>query len=103
MEQGKLNLELGRMELREFLEERKNERLAERAERRAQRRQELFSKLTEEQREAIEYIEQRIREKATRNRLLRRRLVEAFPNMRSTRYQGALERIKEELMRRKGK
>lgn len=103
MEQGKLDLELGRMELREFLEERKNERLAERAERRAQRRQELFSKLTDEQREAIEHIEQRIRENATKNRFLRRRLVEAFPNMRSTRYQGALERIREELMRRKGK
>ena len=102
VEQGKLDFELGRMELREFLEERKNERMAERAERRAQRRRELLAKLTDEQREAIEHIEQRIREGATRNRLLRRRLVEAFPNMRSTRYQGALERNKEELFRKKG-
>ena len=102
VEQGKLDFELGRMELREFLEERKNERMAERAERRAQRRRELLAKLTDEQREAIEHIEQRIREGATRNKLLRRRLVEAFPNMRSTRYQGALERIKEELFRKKG-
>ena len=99
MEQGILDLELGKMELKDYLEDRKSER----AERREERRRELLSKLSDEQREAIDHLENRIHEISSRNDLLRRRLLEAFPNMHSTRYEQGLQRIREEIRRRREK
>lgn len=94
VEQGFLNLELGGMELRDFLEE----KASERTERRAERRQEMLAKLTPEQREAIQRIERNIKEVSGKNNMLRRRLLDAFPNMHSTNYEFALERIREEIV-----
>ena len=98
MDQRKLDLELGKMELREFLEERRNER----SERKAERRKELLAKLSPEQREIWERLEARIHEASGKNRFFRRRLLKAFPNMRSTRYESVFERMKEEILKRKG-
>ena len=98
MDQRKLDLELGKMELREFLEERRNER----SERKAERRKELLAKLLPEQREIWERLEARIHEASGKNRFFRRRLLKAFPNMRSTRYESVCERMKEEILKRKG-
>ena len=82
------------MELRDFLEE----KASERTERRAERRQEMLAKLTPEQREAIQRIENSVKEASGKNNMLRRRLLDAFPNMRSTNYEFALERIREEIV-----
>lgn len=98
MDQRKLDLELGKMELREFLEERRNER----SERKAERRKELLAKLSPEQREIWERLEACIHEASGKNRFFRRRLLKAFPNMRSTRYESVFERMKEEILKRKG-
>ena len=99
MEQGMLDWELGKMELKDYLEDRKSER----AERREERRRELLSKLTDEQREALDRLENHIHEVSGRNNLLRRRLLEAFPNMHSTRYEQGLQRIRAEIRHRREK
>lgn len=49
---------------------------------------------------AAERLEQRVNELAQNSKLRQRRLLQAFPNMRSTRYQGALEKLKEGLKKR---
>ena len=97
MEQSRLDLELARMELRDFLEQLHSERL----ERREQRRREFLSRLTPEQQQAIQKLEERMEALSRRNAILRRRLLRAFPEMRSTRYELALERMREALRKKK--
>ncbi len=97
MEQSRLDLELARMELRDFLEQLHSERL----ERREQRRREFLSRLTPEQQQAIQKLEERMEALSRRNAILRRRLFRAFPEMRSTRYKLALERMREALRKKK--
>lgn len=97
MEQSRLDLELARMELRDFLEQLHSERL----ERREQRRREFLSRLTPEQQQAIQKLEERMEALSRRNAILRRRLFRAFPEMRSTRYELALERMREALRKKK--
>ncbi len=98
VEQNMLDIELGKMELREYLEERKTEH----TKRLEERKKEWAAKIATEKREAAERLETRIKEVAKRNRFLRRRLISAFPNMHSTRYEKAFERVKEEILKRKG-
>lgn len=98
VEQNKLDFELGKMELRDYLEELASERI----ERLSERRKELASKIASDKKEAAERLEARIREFATRNSFLRRRLLRAFPNMHSTRYEKVFERMREEILKRKG-
>ena len=97
MEKAKVDLELARMELRDFLEQLHSERL----ERREQRRREFLSRLTPEQQQAIQKLEERMEALSRRNAILRRRLLRAFPEMRSTRYELALERMREALRKKK--
>lgn len=97
MEQSRLDLELARMELRDFLEQLHSERL----ERREQRHREFLSRLTPEQQQAIQKLEERMEALSRRNAILRRRLLRAFPEMRSTRYELALERMREALRKKK--
>ena len=98
-EQNMLDLELGKMELRDYLEERKTELaeyVEERKKERLLRREAQYKALTEK-------ADNRLKEFAARNSYLRRRLLQAFPNMRSTRYQIGLEQIKKELLKKKDK
>ena len=88
---------IARMELRDFLEQLHSERL----ERREQRRREFLSRLTPEQQQAIQKLEERMEALSRRNAILRRRLLRAFPEMRSTRYELALERMREALRKKK--
>lgn len=93
IDQHQLNVELGRMELMDYLEQVR----AERAERRAEKREELFEKLESGQKEIARRMESRISELAGKNRFFRKRLLDAFPNMRSIRYETGLDRLKEEV------
>ena len=97
MEQSRLDLELARMELRDFLEQIRSER----QERREQRRREFLSRLTPEQQQSIQKMEERMEAVSRRNAVLRRRMLKAFPEMRSTRYDLALERMREALRKKK--
>ena len=97
MEQSRLDLELARMELRDVLEQIRSER----QERREQRRREFLSRLTPEQQQSIQKLEERMEALSRRNAILRRRLLRAFPEMRSTRYELALERMREALRKKK--
>ena len=59
------------------------------------------SGLTPEQQQAIQKLEERMEALSRRNAILRRRLLRAFPEMRSTRYELALERMREALRKKK--
>ena len=98
-DQYQLNAELGRMELMDYIEQVK----AERAERRAEKREELLEKLESGQKEIARRMESRISELSVKNRFLRKRLLDAFPNMRSIRYETGLDRLKEEVKQKKNK
>lgn len=67
------------MELMDYIEQVK----AERAERRAEKREELLEKLESGQKEIARRMESRISELSVKNRFFRKRLLDAFPNMRS--------------------
>lgn len=97
IDQHQLNVELGRMELMDYIEQVK----AERAERRAEKREELLEKLESGQKEIARRMESRISELAAKNRFFRKRLLDAFPNMRSIRYETGLDRLKEEIKQKK--
>ena len=98
-DQYQLNAELGRMELMDYIEQVK----AERAERRAEKREELLEKLESGQKEIARRMESRISELSVKNRFFRKRLLDAFPNMRSIRYETGLDRLKEEVKQKKNK
>ena len=97
IDQHQLNVELGRMELMDYIEQVK----AERAERRAEKREELLEKLESGQKEIARRMESRISELSVKNRFFRKRLLDAFPNMRSIRYETGLDRLKEEVKQKK--
>ena len=98
-EQSLIELELGKMELRDYITERKME-LSEYKE---ERRKERQLRREAEHKAAIQHMENKAHEFATRNSYLRRRLLKAFPNMRSTRYQAGFEKIKQEILKKKDK
>lgn len=98
-DQHQLNVELGRMELMDYIEQVKSER----AERRAEKREELLEKLESGQKEIARRMESRISELSVKNRFFRKRLLDAFPNMRSIRYETGLDRLKEEVKQKKNK
>lgn len=98
-EQYKEDFEIARAQLHKFIEEMRTERV----ERRELRRQEFFSKLTDEQRQAIEKLEEKMEQISRRNTVLRRRLLHAFPDMHSTRYNMAFERMREALHKKASK
>ena len=87
------------MELMDYIEQVK----AERAERRAEKREELLEKLESGQKEIARRMESRSSELSVKNRFFRKRLLDAFPNMRSIRYETGLDRLKEEVKQKKNK
>ena len=99
LEQLEAQLSQGIQERRELSRENLRERLEE-AKMRAQAQ---GWQLSASRQEVIDRLEQRRAELLARNGRIHRRLLEAFPNLRSQRYPTALERLRQELEQRKKK